>query len=138
MHRFLHSSHFLQVWGLPWKNLSLFCLLVTLILTCLIVSICVGVALPLLVLVFLLCWCCIAFYTYVAIGTEICGPHRPRPLTSNIYIYIYTTAYPRCDGHSISISACGVWGVRARVQISRKEFHTHIHLDYARVEFYLV
>ena len=38
----------------------------------------------------------------------------------------------------ISISDCGVWGERVGVQVSRKEFHTHIHLDYARVEFYLV
>ena len=26
-------------------------------------------------------------------------------------IYLQTTAHPWCDGHSISISACGVWGV---------------------------
>ena len=30
------------------------------------------------------------------------------------------------------------WGARARVQVSRRELHTHIHLDYVRVEFYLV
>ena len=29
----------------------------------------------------------------------------------------------------------GVWGVSARIQVSRKEFHTHIHLNYIRVEF---
>ena len=33
-----------------------------------------------------------------------------------------------------------LWSIetRAGVQVSRKEFHTHIHLDYVRVEFYLV
>ena len=35
------------------------------------------------------------------------------------------TAYPWCDGHSTSISACGVWEARARVQVSRRELHTH-------------
>ena len=28
-----------------------------------------------------------------------------------------------------------MWGVRVRVQFSRKEFHTHIYLDYDRVDF---
>ena len=28
-----------------------------------------------------------------------------------------------------NISACGVKGTRAGVQVSRREFHTHIHLD---------
>ena len=41
---------------------------------------------------------------------------------------------PWCDGHSISINTCGVWGARARVQVSKREFHTHIHLDYTKVE----
>ena len=54
--------------------------------------------------------------------------------TIEIYLVIYfhkhvTTAHPWCDGHSTSISACGVWGVRAGVQVSRREFHTHINLD---------
>ena len=40
-----------------------------------------------------------------------------------------TTAHPWCDGHSKSISACGVWGAKAGVQVSRGELHTHIHLD---------
>ena len=43
-----------------------------------------------------------------------------------------------CDGHSTSISACEVWGVRAGVQVSKREFHTYIHLNQAKVEFYLV
>ena len=29
----------------------------------------------------------------------------------------------------VSISTCGVWGARAGVQVSRRELHTHIHLD---------
>ena len=40
-----------------------------------------------------------------------------------------TTAQPWCDGHSTSISACGVWGVRDVVRVFRKELYTHIHLD---------
>ena len=34
----------------------------------------------------------------------------------------------------LSISACGVWGAKAGIQVSRREFYTHIHLDYVRVE----
>ena len=49
-----------------------------------------------------------------------------------------TTAHPWCDDQSTSISTCEVWGARAGVQVSGKELHTHIHLDYVRVEFYLV
>ena len=32
------------------------------------------------------------------------------------------------------LSACGVWEARVRVQISKRELHTHIHLDYVIVE----
>ena len=35
--------------------------------------------------------------------------------------------HPQCDGNSISINACKVWGVRVRVQISKRGLHTHIH-----------
>ena len=38
-------------------------------------------------------------------------------------------AHPWCDGHSTSISTCEVWGARAGVQVSKREFHTHIHLN---------
>ena len=31
-----------------------------------------------------------------------------------------------------------MWGTRAGVQVSKREFHTHIHLDYFRVKFYLI
>ena len=31
-----------------------------------------------------------------------------------------------------------MWGVRVGVQVSRRELHTHIQLDYVRIEFYLV
>ena len=34
-----------------------------------------------------------------------------------------TTIHPWCDGHSTSINACGVWGVRVGVQVSRRELH---------------
>ena len=39
-----------------------------------------------------------------------------------------------CGSHSTSINACGVWEIRAGVQVSRREFHTHIHLDYVIAE----
>ena len=39
------------------------------------------------------------------------------------------------DGHFISISACEVYGVRVEIQISMREFQTHIHLNYIIVEF---
>ena len=48
---------------------------------------------------------------------------------------LITTARPWCDSHSTNISACGMWGAKAEVQISWSEFHIHIHLDYVRVEF---
>ena len=58
--------------------------------------------------------------------------------TTTNYTSIFTTTYSWCDGHSISISACRVWRVKAEVQVFKREIYTHIHLDYARVEFYLV
>ena len=36
---------------------------------------------------------------------------------------------PWYNGHSTSINAYGVWGVKAEIQVSRRELHTHIHLD---------
>ena len=45
-----------------------------------------------------------------------------------------TTAHPWCGGHCTSINACKVWGARVEVQVSRREFHTHIYLDWDRVE----
>ena len=40
----------------------------------------------------------------------------------------FTTIYSLCDGHSISISAGGMWGVRTGVQVSGENF-THLHLN---------
>ena len=51
---------------------------------------------------------------------------------------IVTPQVPWYDSHSTSINACSVWEVRTGVQVFRREFRTHIHLDYVRVEFYLV
>ena len=48
---------------------------------------------------------------------------------------INTTTHLWYGDHSISISVCGVWEVRAGVQIFRRKLHTYIHLDYVRVEF---
>ena len=31
-----------------------------------------------------------------------------------------------------NLSSCGVWEIRAGVQVSKREFYTHIHLDYIR------
>ena len=40
-----------------------------------------------------------------------------------------TTAHPWRNDHSTSISVYGMWGVKVKVQVSRRKFHTHIHLD---------
>ena len=42
---------------------------------------------------------------------------------------IYLTSHTWCNGHSTSINACEVWGVRTGVQVFRRELHTHIYLD---------
>ena len=39
-----------------------------------------------------------------------------------------------CNGYSTGISVCEMWEVRAGVQVSMREFHTHIHLGYARID----
>ena len=44
----------------------------------------------------------------------------------NIFVH-YTQA-------SRSISVCEMWGVRVGIQVFKRELHTHIHLDYAKVE----
>ena len=46
---------------------------------------------------------------------------------SLLSINYITTAHIWCDGYFTSI--------RAKVQASRRELHTHIHLNYVRVEF---
>ena len=48
-------------------------------------------------------------------------------INSNFNVHVITAAHP----HSTSISACGVWGGggRARVQVFKRELHTHIYLD---------
>ena len=50
---------------------------------------------------------------------------------------LFTTAHLQCNSHSINISTYRVQGVRvrARVQVSRNEIHTHIYLDQVIVEF---
>ena len=52
---------------------------------------------------------------------------KPRDFILNSLLV--TTVHSWCDGHSTSISAYGVWEVRIGVQVSKREFHTHIHLD---------
>ena len=44
-------------------------------------------------------------------------------------VKVVTTTHPWYNGRSTSINVCGVVGVRARVQVSMRELHTHIHLD---------
>ena len=56
-----------------------------------------------------------------------------------LHVYLFnmyncTTAHPQCDGHSISKSTCGVCGARAEIQVSRRELHTHIHLNQDEVK----
>ena len=45
-----------------------------------------------------------------------------------------TTAYPWCDDHSTSISVFKVWEAKIRVQVSKREFNTYIHLNWVRVD----
>ena len=33
------------------------------------------------------------------------------------------------DGHSTSISVCGVWKVRAKIQVFKRKFYTNIQLS---------
>ena len=44
-------------------------------------------------------------------------------------INLLTIVHPWCDGHSTSINACRVWGIRVGDQVSRRKLHTHVHLD---------
>ena len=40
----------------------------------------------------------------------------------------FTIAYIWCDGHFISISVYGMWRIKVEIQVSKKEFHTHIYI----------
>ena len=51
------------------------------------------------------------------------GAHKERELMEG------TTVHPWCGVHSTSINYCGVWGARVGIQVFKKEFHIHIHLD---------
>ena len=50
----------------------------------------------------------------------------------------HTTVHPWYDGHSTSISVCGVWGARVRVQVFKRKLHTHIHLGCVWIDFKLI
>ena len=56
-------------------------------------------------------------------------------------IYLQTTAHPWCDGHSTSISACGVWGVGGKGQdsnLQERVSYTYIlRLLYSRILSYV-
>ena len=43
--------------------------------------------------------------------------------------------HPWRSDHFTSINAGRVWRIRVGVQVSKRKFYTHIHLDYTRVEF---
>ena len=40
-----------------------------------------------------------------------------------------TTTHSWCNDHYTDISACGMWGASAEIQVSKWKFHTHIYLD---------
>ena len=40
-----------------------------------------------------------------------------------------TTAHFWYDSHSTSINTCEMLGTKIEVQVSKKELHTHLHLD---------
>ena len=37
----------------------------------------------------------------------------------------------------LRIRVCRVWREKTGVQVFRRKLHSHIHLDYTRIEFYL-
>ena len=39
------------------------------------------------------------------------------------------------DGHFTNISSCRMWRARVGIQVFRRKFHTHIHLDQVRIKF---
>ena len=43
--------------------------------------------------------------------------------------YWITIAYLWYDSHSTSINACEVWGVGTGVKVSRRNLHTHLHIN---------
>ena len=43
--------------------------------------------------------------------------------------------YMDINWNILKVNACGAWRVRGEIQVSKKKFHTHIYLDYDRVEF---
>ena len=45
----------------------------------------------------------------------------------------YNTAHPWRNGYSTSTNACGVWKLRIEVQVSKREFYTHIHLRFNNI-----
>ena len=51
-------------------------------------------------------------------------------LLTSLLLTLFTITY---SGHSTR--GVGVWDAKDGIQISRNELHTHIHLDYVRVEF---
>ena len=42
---------------------------------------------------------------------------------------ICTIVHSWCDSHFTCISVYGMWRARIGVQVLRREFHTHIHLE---------
>ena len=70
--------------------------------------------------------------------TNMCQRREKKRIKKKRKKFTIFATYPWCDDHSTSISACEVWGARVGVQVSKREFHTHLHLNQARVEFYLV
>ena len=57
-------------------------------------------------------------------------------ISNQLILYIISNLLLCTFGAMVTLqvlSVCGVWRVRDRVQISRREFHIHIHLDYVRV-----
>ena len=51
------------------------------------------------------------------------------PYCLNFKTQCFNTTHPWYNGHSISISAYEVWGVRAEIQVYKRELYTYIHLN---------
>ena len=78
--------------------------------------------------------------------------NSPDPInhSGRLWVEILTTQFGQVDSElgtnptrtnswtGLSISTCGVWGVRAEIQVYKKELHTYIHLSQSRISTFYI
>ena len=78
--------------------------------------------------------------------------NSPDPINHSgwLWVEILTTQFGQVDSElgtnptrtnswtGLSISTCGVWGVRAEIQVYKKELHTYIHLSQSRISTFYI